>query len=511
MTAEIRPLSILIAALGGEGGGVLSQWIAAAAARCGFPAQSTSIPGVAQRTGATTYYLEIMPVPASELGGKRPVMALMPGIGDVDLLLATELAEATRQIALGFVTPDRTHVVASLARSYIMPEKMAMADGRLDDTRLIELIGRHARASLILDLDALAREAGAMANAVMLGAFAGTGMLAIPVETFEAVVAEGGRAADANLRGFRAGLAAAQRGQSQAPRPLEKRWRGGTADLAALEAEAASLPEAVWPVAVEGIRRLAHYQDAAYARDYLDRVRRMVAVDATAGLGGKLAQTTARHLALRMSFEDVIRVAQVKSDPARLARIRAELDAADGDPVRVVEYFKPGIDELCSVLPPVLAQPILALAERRGWLGRVHWGMHIKTHTIGGYLRLKALASLRRYRRKTHRFEAEQREIETWLAAIADAASLSPHLALEIAECANLIKGYGATWKHGMANYRAIFEHVVRPALARRLPVAVAADAVASARTAALADPDGARFTATLADIEKRTMPQAAE
>ena len=511
MTTEVCPLSILIAALGGEGGGVLSQWIVAAAARCGFPAQSTSIPGVAQRTGATTYYLEIMPVPASELGGRRPVMALMPGIGDVDLLLATELAEAARQIALGFVTPDRTHVVASLGRSYIMPEKMAMADGRLDDTRLIELIDRHARASLILDLEALAREAGAMVNAVILGAFAGTGMLAIPAETFETVIAEDGRAAEANLRGFRAGLAAARRGQSQMPHPVDKRWRSGAADLAALEAEAATLPEAVWPIAVEGIRRLADYQDAAYAREYLDRVRRMVAVDVAAGLGGKLAQAAARHLALRMSFEDVIRVAQIKSDSARLARIRAELGAAPGDPVRVVEYFKPGIDEFCSILPPALAQPILALAERRGWLGRVYWGMHIKTHTVAGYLRLKALASLRRYRRKMHRFQAEQREIETWLAAIADAASLSPHLALEIAECANLIKGYGDTWKRGMANYRAIFEHVVRPALARRLPVAVAADAVASARAAALADPEGVRFTATLADIEKRVVLQAAE
>ena len=511
MTAEVRPLSILIAALGGEGGGVLSQWIVAAAARCGFPAQSTSIPGVAQRTGATTYYLEIMPVPAPELGGRRPVMALMPGIGDVDLLLATELAEATRQIALGFVTPDRTHVVASLARSYIMPEKMAMADGRLDDTRLAALVARHARASLLLDLEALAHESGAMVNAIMLGALAGTGMLTIPVETFAAVIAEGGRAADANLRGFRAGLAAAQRGQSEMPRSPTKRWRLGTADLATVEAEAATLPESLRPLVIEGIRRLAHYQDADYAWDYVERVKRAVAIDAAAGAGGKLAQAAARHLALRMSFEDVIRVAQVKSDPARLARIRIELGAASGDPVRVVEYFKPGIDELCSILPPALARRILALAERRGWLGRVYWGMHIKTHTVAGYLRLKALAALRRYRRKTHRFQAEQREIETWLAAIADAAALSPPLALEIAECANLIKGYGDTWKRGMANYRAIFEHVVRPALARRLPVAIAADAVANARTAALADPDGVRFGATLADIEKRTVLQAAE
>ncbi len=511
MSGEVRPISLLIAALGGEGGGVLTGWIVSAAARCGYPAQSTSIPGVAQRTGATTYYLEIMPLPTSELAGRRPVMALMPGIGDVDLLLASELAEATRQIAAGFVTPDRTHIVASLSRSYLMPEKTAIGDGRLDDRRLIELIERHARASLILDMEALAKGAGAMVNAVMLGALAGTGMLAIPVEIFEAVIAEGGRAAEANLRGFRAGLAAAQRGRSEAPPVREKRWRAGTSDLAMIEAEAETLPEAARAVAIEGIRRLARYQDADYAWDYVERVKRIAAVDAAGGLGGRLVQTTARHLALRMSFEDVIRVAQIKSDPARLARIRAEIGAAPEEPVRVVEYFKPGIDELCSILPSALARPILAAAERRGWLGRVHWGMRVKTHTVAGYLRLRALAALRRYRRRTHRFRVEWSEIETWLAAIADAAPLSPQLALEIAECANLIKGYGDTWKRGMANYRAIFERVVRPALARRLPPALAANAVASARAAALADPESARLAATLAEIEKRVLLQAAE
>jgi len=75
--SEARPISILIAALGGEGGGVLTDWIVAAAGELGFPVQSTSIPGVAQRTGATTYYIEIVPVPARELPG-RPVLALAP-------------------------------------------------------------------------------------------------------------------------------------------------------------------------------------------------------------------------------------------------------------------------------------------------------------------------------------------------------------------------------------------------------------------------------------------------
>ena len=73
-----RPMTILLCALGGEGGGVLSEWLVAAARGAGFPVQSTSIPGVAQRTGATTYYLEIVPVTHVELGGRTPVLSLHP-------------------------------------------------------------------------------------------------------------------------------------------------------------------------------------------------------------------------------------------------------------------------------------------------------------------------------------------------------------------------------------------------------------------------------------------------
>ena len=93
-----RPISVLIAALGGEGGGVLTDWIIAAAASCDLPVQSTSIPGVAQRTGATTYYIEIYPMPWRQLGGKRPVLALAPGIGDVDAVVASEFLEAGRAV-----------------------------------------------------------------------------------------------------------------------------------------------------------------------------------------------------------------------------------------------------------------------------------------------------------------------------------------------------------------------------------------------------------------------------
>ena len=110
MTGDgVRPVTVMLTAIGGEGGGVLSGLIVQAAHITGLPVQSTSIPGVAQRTGATTYYMEIFPVPVAELGGAEPVMALYPGIGDVDVMVASEFVEAGRAIANGFITGKRAH------------------------------------------------------------------------------------------------------------------------------------------------------------------------------------------------------------------------------------------------------------------------------------------------------------------------------------------------------------------------------------------------------------------
>src|SRR5262244_817337 len=149
-----RPITMLVAALGGEGGGVLTDWIIAAAASCDLPVQSTSIPGVAQRTGATTYYIEVYPTPWRELGSKRPVLALAPGIGDVDMVVASELLEAGRTITGGFVTPDRTLLIASTHRSHAIAEKMAMGDGRFDTAKLMGVVDKNAGSRLLFDMDA---------------------------------------------------------------------------------------------------------------------------------------------------------------------------------------------------------------------------------------------------------------------------------------------------------------------------------------------------------------------
>ena len=64
-------ITIAILAMGGEGGGVLADWIVDLAEHAGYLAQTTSVPGVAQRTGSTIYYLEIFPSAAARQAKTR--------------------------------------------------------------------------------------------------------------------------------------------------------------------------------------------------------------------------------------------------------------------------------------------------------------------------------------------------------------------------------------------------------------------------------------------------------
>jgi indolepyruvate ferredoxin oxidoreductase alpha subunit len=499
--STVRPMTILIAALGGEGGGVLTDWIVAAAASQNFPVQSTSIPGVAQRTGATTYHIELVPSPSPASEDRRPILALAPGVGDVDLVVASELMEAGRAVAGGFVTPDRTTTIASTSRSYLVVEKMAMADGRFDQQRLIAAVEKNSQKTLLLDLEAIARESRAMINAVMLGVIAGAGALPIPADAFETAIRADGKAVEANLRGFRAGVAAARDG-ARTRSAAGKRAHAAVASLAELETEIARVPPPARAFMTEGVRRLAAYQDFAYARLYLDRLKAIAEADSKAGADGQLLAETARHLAVRMSYEDVIRVAQAKIEPSRFARIAVGMGVKPEQTFTVTEFLKPGVEEFCSILPPWLARPILALAERHTVLGRVHWGMEVNTASIFGYLRFYVLAKLRALRPRTYRFQEEQRAIEAWLRLIAQAAPLSVELATEIAECARLIKGYGDTHKRGSGNYRLIETELMFPALASAMPPQQAAEAIANARTAALLDPEGEALAKCLVDFQ---------
>jgi indolepyruvate ferredoxin oxidoreductase beta subunit len=480
-----KPITILIGALGGDGGGVLCDWIIAAAHAHGLGVQATQIPGVAQRTGATTYYLEVMPI-----SGLPPAMlALNPAIGEVDVALATELLEAGRMVFNGFISPDRTTLIASTHRVLAIGERMAMGDGSFDVGRLLRAVKERSRTQILFDMDQAADEAGGVLNAVLLGALAGAGQLPIPDQAFEGAIREGGRSVDANLAGFAFGRGHARGELEQVIREHRKRAAAGEGVQELIDRARQSYPVHGLDVVEEGIRRLVAFQDRRYAALYLDRLDMLNTPDAA-----DLLRETARHLAVRMSFEDVIRVAQAKTSRDRLARVRAEVRARPHEPLEITEHFKPGNEEIAAILPPWAARWLMA---RRPF----HVSMHVRSTTIWGFARLRFLASLRWWRPHSFRYIQEQAEIERWLQSIRAAKPLSVDLAREIAELARLVKGYGDTYQRGLGNFHRIERDVIQPALAGRLSPKAAADAVANARVAALADPEGQSLDKTLASI----------
>jgi indolepyruvate ferredoxin oxidoreductase beta subunit len=153
----------------------------------------------------------------------------------------------------------------------------------------------------------------------------------------------------------------------------------------------------------------------------------------------------------------------------------------------VHDYLKPGIEEVCALLPGGLARALLRWVDRRGLRERMHVGLRLRSTSIGGYLLLRALAALRPLRPLGYRWVEEQDWIDAWLADVA--AAKDSDLAFEIAACGRLLKGYGDTYRRGLARYDEIRVRITVPALAGTLPDAAAR--LRQVREAALADPAG--------------------
>ena len=482
------PITILIAALGGEGGGVLTQWIVEAALHAGYPVQSTSIPGVAQRTGATTYYVEIFPQPAASLGGRRPILNLAPVAGRIDLLIASELLEAVRSAQAGYVDRERTTVITSTSRALTNREKGAMGDGREDNARLVDVLLQHSRRHVGFDMNDEARAARTVISAVMFGAVAGSGLLPFDRVHCEAAIRASGKGVDASLDGFERGFSRA----SARPDLVE----------AVPIAAPASTANAAWPIEVRdmvghGIDRLVDYQDRRYADLYVERLRRVLAledrIDPSGVHGHVLTRETARFLALWMAFDDVVRVADLKTRSARYARIRAEVGARDDELVTVHDFFKPRVAEVAGALPSGLSKRVLAWEAARSKQGKpaLAFPLKLRSDSHIGYLALRAVASLRRWRPSSTRYASEQVVIERWLAAIERVATIGWAPAHALALCGRLIKGYGDTHARGHENLARVLDTLTSDAAISRFTPASLTTALDSARDAALADPDG--------------------
>jgi indolepyruvate ferredoxin oxidoreductase beta subunit len=492
-------INIAILAMGGEGGGVLADWLVRIGESNGYLAQTTSVPGVSQRTGATIYYLELFPKSALNGHGRMPVLGLMPMPGDVDLVVASELMEAGRAIQRGLVTPDRTHLISSTHRVYSMTERTAPADGRVDAQAILKACNTAARKFTGFDMARLAESTRSVISAALLGAIAGSRALPFPRDAYEAAICADGVGVNASLVAFSASYAAAQQ-------------QGGD-DTAAYERSdpPASEPDLSLPAGLGGeartivrlgVWRAAEYQDDAYARDYLARLGPFIELAKPMGdAGQQLLAEVARQLALGMTYEDTVRVAELKIRATRFDRVRTDLAANPGQIVEIAEFMHPRLGEIAETMPAPVGRWVLrntfanALVTRLTSRGRI-----VRTTSLRGFLLLYCVASLQPYRRGALRHDREMRFLAEWLGLVRDAAAVDVPLAIGFARLRNLVKGYGDTCERGLAKYQAI-----RAFMSGQLHNPSASTILNSLIAAAVKDEDGAALRAEMDGLRRKT------
>ncbi|HEX2916055.1 MAG TPA: indolepyruvate oxidoreductase subunit beta family protein [Chloroflexia bacterium] len=564
---QIELKSVLLAAIGGQGGNVLIEWLFLAAELDGRRAQALSLPGLSQRGGGTTFYLEIAGIAKSCGDSSRDAEALeqvqfaqFPFPGRVDVLLGQELVELGRLVQGGYASRNTT-VVASSQRVYTIGEKMPAFDGVFKSDKIIEATASMAGSISVIDTVELARQNGLgelATNAILLGALSAVpGALPMSEKTYRKAIQAFGLAVDMNLQAFEVGRqyqlnfnrevqqfesapeqphggshktfemastiplpgskeyrprasqtdgaadsgGAADGGSNKAPTgkpkrqinltPIRKDSDSGkkkTLDLPALiESRAQALPvrqrsqfkalsqEVVekWPAPlhatlVEALYQTTDYQDAAYARRYLAMVKRVLEAEPQGESLYRLTDAYARTLAMRMTYEDAVRVAILKIKPGRLERIRRDMGVKPGQVLHVTDYLKPDMDEIYGIFPHALVSPMLLLGKVSGvgqWLGKQHFTLqqHPETTTLRGYLTFRFLTWFKPLRLSSYRFKEEWKLLEKFTGLVVQYAQQNYASGLMVAESGRLVKGYGDTRRKMIAAMQRFYKNILEP------------------------------------------------
>ncbi|TAL79540.1 MAG: indolepyruvate oxidoreductase subunit beta family protein [Burkholderiaceae bacterium] len=491
------PVKIAIMAMGGQGGGVLADWVVDVAEQDGWWAQTTSVPGVAQRTGATIYYVELMPGAAVKAAGRAPALAMMPTPGDVDIVVAAELMEAGRAIQRGLVTPDRTTLISSSHRAYSVNEKTMPGNGISDSNKIIEVGNQASKRFICANLQELADKAGSVISASLFGALAGSGALPFTREGFEETIRRGGIGVNASLKAFALGFESAASAPAAANQiadddhlPTVPERAASPKVQALLDDLKNNFPVESQPMLLAGLRRTLDFQDVRYAKEYLAHMHAIHTLDSQfGGITKSWALTTAaaRYVAVAMAYDDVIRTADLKTRGSRADRVLGELSADASQVVYTTEYMHPQIEEICGVMPAAMGQWIMNSKRISKFISIFcRKGRFVQSNKLSGFFLLYILASLRPIRRITLRHKVEAECLTQWLQLIDDTAHKDYDLAVEIVNCRRLVKGYSDTHVRGMGKYQRLLRE------AAKLPgQANAATRLRILREAALADPHG--------------------
>jgi indolepyruvate ferredoxin oxidoreductase beta subunit len=484
MERKSELIKILIPAVGGQGGGVLTEWLVQAFLLEEFEVQGIGLPGLSQRGGSTVYYLEAHPkVNPNE---KRVIFSQYPVPGDVDVILAQEFLELGRVLEQGYGS-EKTTIIASTHRIYSTLEKMPISSGIYSDENLKKLATTFS--SLFIGFNALqiAKENGMDElgiNAILLGALGASGALPISEATYLKAIEQAGVAVGSNIKAFRIGWDYVKSGKyKESKAESQKKWeefkkeRAEKLDvkireeylrlISDLERE---YPSRLREILGEALFRLIDYQDVWYAEKYLEELKKVHEIDKETKRGEfRLTELFAKNLALWMSYEDGIRVAELKIKPERFKRIKEEMRLKDDQMFRVTDYLKPDAEEIYGLLPNVLVAPIVRFTESS--LFRKLWPKN-KTITIEqkpvttsftGFLRLWFLTKLKSMRPYSYRYHREHSLIKKYKNHVEKFAKIDYELGCLVAKSGQMIKGYGKVRRRTMDAFSRFLDNIVNP------------------------------------------------
>lgn len=221
------------------------------------------------------------------------------------------------------------------------------------------------------------------------------------------------------------------------------------------------LPDEVQAVARNAVPMLAAYQGVAYARLYLQRLRRFIGRrDVDAAMFARIADL----MAARMAYRDFIRVAQLV------------LDGRYEEP-----HCQIRVDDVIESLPCIIADPMLAMAARTGGTQRLVT-LRYYPGSIGGRLRLRLEAGFRHWRGLSRHARRERLWVERWLHMIDRALTKQPAAAPAVIETATMIEGYGEPYRKALEVWHRVIDQLAKPVFDGHLVLPDLAGALAEAR-----------------------------
>ena len=304
---------IFMAGIGGTGVVTINQILATAATIDGWTVRGMDVTGVSQKAGPVVSELRLI--------GREGDYAPALSAGEADLLLAFDEIVTVNPENLAKATPGRSVAVVSTSKvptgrmvahtkdAYPALEELRIRiDGATSPDRNIYLDAQKLAETFIGD-----HLAG---NMVLLGAACQAGLVPISFAAIERAVELNGAGKASNLKALRLGrIAAAQ------PEALEAGLAGYSKPAAS---DRSASPDAIAAASEIGgtpaLRRLVEirfdelvaYQNAAYARSYIDAVKAVAKRERAIISGGDaLTQAFARNLYKLMAYKDEFEVARL--------------------------------------------------------------------------------------------------------------------------------------------------------------------------------------------------------